>query len=131
MKVFSCDPSRIGLGGDDTLGVVWALDWILGQARTSGRRSIVNMSFFYTPGEMCTDVNDPFEPHLQYECVPMLEQNVQDLLHTDIISWQPVNEGVVVVTSATIKTATFALPNRPQEWGTVGCSTRAVPPSRS
>jgi subtilisin family serine protease len=48
VKVFSCDPNKLGELTGDTLGVLYGLDWILSEAQSNPtRRAVVNMSMYF------------------------------------------------------------------------------------
>lgn len=81
VKVFECDPNAyqndISL---DLIGGVWALDWILGQVQSTGRESVVNMSFFYTTSDQCVDAQG-----VVHNCASSLEYNINDLLNANVV----------------------------------------------
>ncbi|MCM2314161.1 MAG: S8 family serine peptidase [Thermoanaerobaculia bacterium] len=81
VKVFACGqqyaPFYIQL---NLIGGVWAMDWILAQAQTSGRRSVVNMSFYYETDETCVDGNG-----VTYNCAGALDYNIMKLLQANVV----------------------------------------------
>ena len=98
------DPFDYGEYGEpDLIATAWGLDWILEQVQISGRKSVVNMSFFFDEGvnaENCYDssgnrvscdgscgVDREGNP---VDCVGALEHNIDQLLLN----------GVPVITSA-------------------------------
>lgn len=123
VKFIPCDPSDPSINVDpDTVGVMWALDWIYGQVtdgrpviRPDARRAVVNMSFFYETSERCIDQNG-----IYHDCVPALENNVNNLL----------NINVVVVASANNQNADRCTVQSPARMGYGGMYTDTNNPSQ-
>lgn len=92
VKIINCDTTDPD-GGFPSVGAIWALDWVIGQMKSRGRRSVVNMSFYFELSDVCTD-----EEGSEFNCVPAFEYNVQRLLNLN-----PTTDGAygaVVVASA-------------------------------
>jgi aqualysin 1 len=83
VKIMDCDtsnPNNQTLGEITTVGAMWALEWILGQADASGNRSVVNMSFYFKEGDMCLDTDGT-----RFDCMGPFESNLWDLLEKNIV----------------------------------------------
>ncbi|MGA7614273.1 MAG: S8 family serine peptidase [Thermoanaerobaculia bacterium] len=63
-----------------TVGAMWGLDWISGQVAASGRRSVVNMSFYFETSDNCTDTQGG-----TFNCVSSLEYVIMNMLQSNIV----------------------------------------------
>lgn len=92
VKTINCDPSTGMITGGSILWDCWALDWILANAATSGKPSILSTSHFWfvasVQDQQCATSSDPGSPTTP--CLPAFENNVR----------QAVINGITVVASA-------------------------------